>query len=84
MSGKKATPARAKRRKLTLKKETLKDLGARKRGEDVKGGGSGYTGCMISCYQQCCGMSSSCPEPHPSHPANCYTARCNTAYCYQA
>ncbi len=62
-TGKASGKGEGKPKKLQLKKETLKDLSMRKRSEVVKGGRGAQsvrTGCMISCYQECCGNTGSC------------------------
>lgn len=55
-TGKKASTGKGKVKKLSLAKETLKDLRV-KRSAVVKGGMAAVSGsdteCMISCYQQC-------------------------------
>jgi len=78
---KKTGLGKAKGKKLTLKKETLKDLKAKK--ADVKGGAvvlgvSGSdTQCMISCYQSCRTSGVDCNTNRSCSPRQCWTSgRC--------
>lgn len=65
---KKTTTGKGSAKKLKLHKETLKDLSVRSKA--VKGGrpnSATNSACMISCAQECCGMSRSCSEYHPGY-----------------